>query len=175
MEGVAYCAEHACAERKAFGEALEAPDKEEWIKGLKEEMNSLQSNATWEARQLPPGRKAIGSKWGLRPKKRASGDMVRHKARLAAKGCAQAHAVDYEEAFSPVARYESLRAALAWTSCEEMHIGHCDIKAAGLSGILEEEIYMQKPGGFADDNVNEVLKLPKASFTLVAYGARKSA
>ena len=36
---------------------------EEWTRAMVKEYNALITNNTWELTELPPGRKAIGSKW----------------------------------------------------------------------------------------------------------------
>ena len=53
------------------------------------EMNSIQSNKTWELSALPVGHRAIGLKWVFKVKKDPDGNIIKHKARLVAKGYAR--------------------------------------------------------------------------------------
>ena len=69
-------------------------------------------------------------------------------ARLVAKGFSQIEGIDYEELFSPVLRYESVRIIFALTALEHWHLEAVDVKTAFLYGKLDEEIYMQQPEGF---------------------------
>ena len=46
-------------------DALQSSYAEEWKAAADSEYNSLIENKTWKLVQLPPGRKAIGSKWVL--------------------------------------------------------------------------------------------------------------
>ena len=56
--------------------------------------------------------------------------------------------IDYEETFSLVARYESIRYLLANAALLDWEIKAMDVKLAYLHGVLDEEIYMEQPEGF---------------------------
>ena len=81
--------------------------------------------------------------------KHASDDTVeRFKRRLVAKGYAQKYGSDYFETFSPVVRYTSVRALLAFAVQNDMIIHQMDVVTAFLNGKLSEDIYMQQPKGY---------------------------
>ena len=56
--------------------------------------------------------------------------------------------VDYDETFSPVTRFESLRLLLVLATLEDWEIHQLDIKSVFLNGMLDKEIYMEQPQGF---------------------------
>ena len=70
-------------------------------------------NNTWTFVKLPPGRKAIGSKWVFKVKENVDGSIDRYKARLVAQGFSQIEGIDYNETFAPVVRYETVRLLFA--------------------------------------------------------------
>lgn len=95
--------------------------------------------------KLPAGHRPIGLKWVFKLKKDAEGNVVKHKARLVAKGYVQKQGVDFEEAFAPVARLESVRMLLAIAAQEGWAVHHMDVKSAFLNGDLSEEVYVVQP------------------------------
>ncbi|KAJ3004231.1 hypothetical protein NUW54_g4915 [Trametes sanguinea] len=50
---------------------------------------------------LPPGRKAIGSRWVFRVKRNADGSIEQYKGRLVTKGFSQRPGLNYNETFAP--------------------------------------------------------------------------
>jgi hypothetical protein len=76
-------------------------------------------------------------------KKDEQGRIVKHKARLIAKGYVQNQGIDYEEVFAPVARIESIRLILAVTEHEGWRVHHMDVKSAFLNGDLAEVVYVR--------------------------------
>jgi hypothetical protein len=97
----------------------------------------------WTLVDLPAGRKAVKSKWVFKWK--ADGC---YRACLVVKGFTQIQGIDYDETFSPVAQFESLRLILALAMLEDWEIHQMDIKSVFLNGLLEEEIYMEQLEGF---------------------------
>ena len=91
----------------------------------------------------------------------------RYKARLVAKGYTQIEGIDFQETFSPVARYEAIRFLLAHAALEDWEIEAMDIKMAFLDSELDEEIYMEQPEGFVKrGEENKVCRLKKAIYGL---------
>ena len=116
---------------------------------------------------LPKGRKAIGNKWVLKIKRNADGNIERYKARLVAKGYTQQEGIDYEETFSPVVRFTSIRLILAIVANMDLELHQMDVKTAFLNGELDEEIYMEQPVGFIKENEHEkVCRLLKSIYGL---------
>ena len=68
----------------------------------------LKHTTTLSLSTPPPGCKPIGLKWVYKIKRNSHGDIVRYKSRLVAKGYVQKFGIDYEEAFAPVARMETI-------------------------------------------------------------------
>ena len=154
-------------EPTTFEEALSGNYSKEWEAAANAEYQSLLENNTWELIKLPEGRKAIGCKWVFRVKYDSEGRVERFKGRLVAQGYSQKYGIDYDETFSPVARYSSIRTLLAFAVEMGMQIHQMDVVTAFLNGDLKEEIYMQQPPGYTQvGKENLVCKLKKSLYGL---------
>ena len=148
-------------------EALGGDHSKQWKQAADAEYQSLTENKTWELVKLPEGRKAIGCKWVFRVKYDGKGLVERFKGRLVAQGYSQKYGIDYDETFSPVARFSSIRTLLAFAVEMEMQIHQMDVVTAFLNGDLKEEIYMQQPPGYTQPGKEElVCKLKKSLYGL---------
>jgi hypothetical protein len=155
-------AAYSGSEPATYAEAIQSDNSSDWMDACAYEIDALAKNRTWELVDLPPGRKAVKSKWVFKLK--ADG---RYRARLVAKGFTQIPGIDFDETFSPVARFESLRLLLALAALEDWEIHQLDVKSAFLNGVLEEEIYMEQPQGFIiAGQETKVCRLHKAIYGL---------
>ena len=120
-----------------------SPDKDKWLKASTEEFKGLTEMGVWKLVYCPDDCKIIKCRWTYVLKSDG-----RYKVRLVAKGYTQVQGIDYEETFSPVARYKSIRYLLAHAALQDWEIEAMDVKLAYLHRVLKEEIYMEQPEGF---------------------------
>ena len=96
-----------------------------------------------------------------------NGEVSRNKARLVCKGYAQEEGIDYGDNFFPIARLEGVRTLLSYTTHKGFKVYQMDVKSTFLNGILEEEVYIEKPKGFIDPNKRDmVCRLQKGLYGL---------
>ncbi|KAL4030988.1 hypothetical protein IC575_009243 [Cucumis melo] len=142
-------------------------DKDQWVKAMDLEMESMYFNSVWELVDLPEGVKPIGCKWIYKRKRDSAGKVQTFKARLVAKGYTQREGVDYEETFSPVAMLKSIRILLSIATFYDYEIWQMDVKTAFLNGNLEESIFMSQPEGFITQGQEQkVCKLNRSIYGL---------
>lgn len=137
----------------------------DWYQAVETEHNALKANKTWTLVLRPEGVNIVKSMHIYSVKNDQSGNAVKCKVRVVAKGCSQEYLQDYTETFAPVARIASFRFLLAFANQFNLLVHHMDVQTAFLNGNLKEEIYMEVPEGFAC-NKNQVCKLNKALYGL---------
>ena len=94
---------------------------------------------TWRLVEKPPNAIPIANKWTFLKKRNKAGEVIKFKARLVAKRCAQRPGHDYVETFSPVVQMDAIRAILALVPIRGLKIQQLDIKGAYLNGVLKEK------------------------------------
>jgi hypothetical protein len=153
-------------EPKSYRQANMAPDAENWILAMDEELAALEANDTWDViniSDVPKDKKILDNTWIFRYKYKADGTVERYKARLVARGDLQ-QPDDYNELFAPVVRFDSLRILLAISASRKWRPRQLDVKTAFLYGHLKEEIYMRLPLGSRIDG--KVCKLKRCLYGL---------
>lgn len=144
-----------------------AAKDENWREAMRKEIEAVEKNKTWKLTELPPGHKPIGLKWIYKIKRDTDGKIIKHKARIVAKGYVQKKGVDFEEIFALVTRLETVRLLLALAAKNNWEVHHLDVKTAFLNGEIQEEVYVIQPEGFVKKGKeNMVYKLIKALYGL---------
>jgi histone deacetylase 1/2 len=144
-----------------------APKDSKWVSVMNDEHQALLCNNTWHLVLRPKGKNIIGCKWVYKVKRKADGSIDQYKARLVAKGYKQRYGIDYEDTFSPVVKAATIRLVLSIVVSKGWSLRQLDVQNAFLHSILNEEVYMHQPPGYADkSDPNFVCKLDKAIYGL---------
>jgi hypothetical protein len=147
-------------------DALRDPD---WVVAIPEELNNFKRNKVWSLVERP-NQNVVGTKWVFHNKQDEFGVVIRNKARLVAKGYSLVEGLDFEETFPPVARLESIHILLTYATHHDFKLHQMDVKSTFLNGSIKEEVYVEQPTGFEDQEYpNHVYKLYK-----VLYGLKQA-
>ena len=116
-----------------------------WVDAMVEDYDSIVRNSAWEIIPRLVDKSVVGSIWIYKVKQDADGSVEKYKARFVARGFSQVEGIDYEDPFTPVARYSSIRSILALLMKMGWKIDQMDVKTAFLNGVIEEEVYIEQP------------------------------
>jgi len=109
----------------------------------------------------------VHSKWIYKTKHSADASIEKYKARFMAREFSHKEGIYYVETFAHVERYTSIRTTLAITAIMKWKIHQMDVKTTFLNGVVEEEVYVEKPKGFeTHDKQTHVCRLEKALYGL---------
>ncbi|XP_042400842.1 uncharacterized serine-rich protein C215.13-like [Zingiber officinale] len=96
---------------------------------MKQEIDALQQNQTWDLIPKPRDVKPISCKWVYKIKCRPDGSIERYKARLVARGFSQQYGLDYDETFSPVAKLTTVAGFYVTLIDEELRLEEVELHA----------------------------------------------
>nr|GEX67819.1 copia protein [Tanacetum cinerariifolium] len=134
-----------------------------WFQAMQDEIHQFDRLQVWELVPQPDCVMIISLKWIYKVKLDEYGDVLKNKARLAAKGYRQEEGIDFKESFAPVARIEAIRIFIANAANKNMTIYQMVVKTTFLNGELNEEVYVSQLEGFVDpDHPTHVYRLKKA-------------
>jgi hypothetical protein len=120
----------------------EATDHQVWKDAMVEEHNSIMKNNVWEVVPRPEGKLVVTSKWFYKIKHVADGSIEKYKAWFVAQGFSQVEEDDYDETFTMVARYTSIRVVISIAAKMGWKIHQMYVKTAFLNGFIQE-VYIE--------------------------------
>jgi len=130
-------------------------------------IQSIVKNNVWEVFPIPSYKSRVGSKWIFKVKPVADRSIEKYKAIFVAKGYSRVEDIDYEETFSHIARYSSIRSILALATQMGWKIHVMDVKTTFLNGVIEEEVYIEQSKFFGTfDRESHVWRLKQALYNL---------
>ena len=114
------------------------------VEAVMEEYQSIMKNDVWDIVSKSENKSVVYSKWIYKIKHVVDGSIEKYKARFGDRGFYQKEGIDCEETFYPIARYTSIRTIMALASMMKWDLHQMDVKTTFLSGIIEEEDYIEQ-------------------------------
>ena len=110
--------------------------------------------------------------WSFKRKRRPTGELLKHKARLCAHGGQQTKGVTYSETYSPVVNWFTLRCFVVLSLINNWHTRQIDFILAFPQAELESNVYMEIPFGYhvTPEGPDWLLKLKKNVYGLKDAG-----
>lgn len=128
-----------------------------------EEYNFIMKNDVCEVVTRPEDRSVVGSRWIYKIKYIVDGSIEKYKARFLENMYTQKEGIEYEETFTIVARYTSIKCIISLTVQMRWEIHQMDVRTSFLKGVIEEDVYIEQPKGFeAHEKRTHVCMLNKA-------------
>ena len=142
-----------------YDDIFKQRDTAPWLKAAYDEcMSIIMDNDVFVSCELPPGVRALDTKWVLKRKQDADHSW-RHKGRLCVKGFLQRWGVNFFDTFAPTAKWISLRIFLTIVACLCLYTRQLDVKTAFLYAVLKEDVYIKVPKGM--DGATNPFGLPE--------------
>jgi hypothetical protein len=128
---------------------------------------SIIKNDVWEIVPRLNSKDVVSSEWLFKLKHVFDVIIEKYKERFVTHGFSQKKGIDYKDTFTPVTRYTSIRTIIALAAKMKWKLHWMEVKTTFLNGVIEEEVYIEKPQGFeVEDRKTHVCKLNKDLYRL---------
>ena len=135
-----------------YHEAMKAPDRKEFIQAMQEEITGQLENEVYSPilrSEVPEGATILPAVWSMKRKRKSkTGEVYRHKGRLNIGGHKQKEGLDYDQTYSPVVTWPSIRLLLTMSVLHKWHTRQIDYVQAYPQAPVERPMYMEIPKGF---------------------------
>jgi hypothetical protein len=142
----AYAVTTGYTEPKTVKQALNGPDRREWLQAIHPELRQIIQKGTLQAVDKSfiqkEYRKLLSVKWGFKRKLDENGNMDKYKARLIVRVFEQTYGIDYNETFASETKPLTWRILLDLLAYYDWKVEQIDIIGAFLNGELTETIYI---------------------------------
>jgi hypothetical protein len=136
------------AEPRNHAEAMSRPSERSfWIAAESKELTSLDRLKFAEIVDIPEGAHLLPCIWVYKYKINDKGERVLYKARLVVRGDLAIKDLEFGETYSPVAKLESVRLALALIILFKLIPLQLDIGTAYVWAAIEKEVYLRSIPG----------------------------
>jgi len=164
LDTVVHAPALATADPATHAEAMASEYAKEFKAAADDELASFKALGVYEECILPDYARAVKSRWvvklGRDPK---TGEPVKFRMRIVAKGYDMVEGVDFGATFAPVMSQSSLKTILALATHYGWEVDTGDVTKAYLNAKIEEEVYVQPPQG-VKVRPGHVWKLLKAMY-----------
>ena len=151
---VAFPASLADEDTMYLSEAMRQDDKSKFLEAMIKEINDHTSRGHWrittkeEMRERGYAHKPIMAIWSFKRKRNPFGEITKYKARLCCHGGQTIKGVHYEETFSPVVAWSTVRLMLTLSEVYGWHARQIDFVLAFPQADVKTDIYMHVPEKF---------------------------
>ena len=149
-------------------EAMKEPDREEFLKAMQKEIDDQMENGNYDIikkSEVPKGEKILPAVWQMKRKRDIKTQKVKkYKARLNIDGSRMIKGKHYDQTYSPVASWNSIRLLLTMVATQNWKTRQLDYVLAFPQAPVQRDLYMQIPKGIVLEGAEKgeyVLKLKR--------------
>jgi len=116
----------------------EVVNHQEWKYSMNEEYLLIIKNGVWGIILRPEDKFVVNSKWLHKIKHAKNGSIDKYKEIFVARGFSQQEGINYEEKFSPSARYKTIQSLVSLATSMGWNIHQIDVKIAFMNDTIDE-------------------------------------
>jgi Reverse transcriptase (RNA-dependent DNA polymerase) len=141
-----------------YHEILRQPDKKQFFEVMEKEITDHNKKKHWKLikrSKVPKGKQVLPSVWAMRQKRDLrTGKIIKWKSRLNVDGSKQIQGQDYDQTYSPVAMWATVRIVVITAVLRGWKIKQLNFVQAYLQAPVEQDLYIEIPKGCMVNGVN---------------------
>jgi hypothetical protein len=152
-----------------LSQALTQPDADQFINAMEKEVRDHEQRGHWHIVSKADMRKCgyshhpIMAVWSMKRKRDPLGIITKYKARLCAHGGQTVKGIHYQESYSPVVAWTTIRLILILSLIFKWHTRQIDFVLAFPQAEMKADVYMQVPEKFtANQDLTQLIRDPHA-------------
>jgi hypothetical protein len=145
-----------------FHEAMNGPDAAGFKQAMEDEINLLEEMDSWtivpREKAIREGKKVLDSVWSFKRKRFPDGFIKKLKARFCIHGGQQEKGIDFDDTFSPVVAWSTVRMMLILSIVMELKTKQVDFTLAFVQAKLDPGTFIEMPRLFEQEGMVLELK-----------------
>jgi len=140
---------------------LKANDREEFEKVQIPKIRGLEKLGVFQYHKmssLPNAAQLLNSIWSYRGKRKPTGELLKHKAKICTDGSQQKFGIDFWQTYAPVVNWSTIRLVLVLASILNLYSCQVDFAQAFPQARLSDPVYLKIPQGWYVDDDNNLQK-----------------
>jgi hypothetical protein len=150
---------------RSYKKIMNDSSREEWIKIMKNENNSLLINEIWTLINSFKDRRVLRDKWVYKIKREEHDEILRHKTRWMIREFEQVEKLNYTKTFVSMIKSMSYKTMYVIIVVNDWKIEQMNVKTTFLYDKILEDVYVVQFTNF-EQNINQVCKLNKTLYDL---------
>jgi len=126
-----------------YKQAVKSPLCDKWKMAMKDEIQSLKDNNTWDIVNVLSDQHVLKGRWVYKVKRDAHGQVSRYKARWVVKGYKQQFDIDYDQIFVSVIKLQMYKTLFALTAHYDLEVNQMNVTTVFLYDSIDQVIYVE--------------------------------
>jgi len=131
-----------------YKQAVKSPLCDKWKMAMKNEIQSLKNNNTWDIVNVPSDQHVLKGRWVYKVKCDAHDQVSRYKACWVVKGYKQQFDIDYNQTFVSVVKLQTYKTLFTLTAHYDLEVNQMNVTTVFLYGFIDQVVYIELPHSY---------------------------
>ncbi len=126
-----------------YKQAVKLPLCDKWKMAMKDEIQSLKDNNTWDIVNVLSNQHVLKGHWVYKVKRDAHDQVSHYKACWVVKGYEQQFDIDYDQTFASVVKLQTYKTLFTLTAHYDLEVNQMNVTIVFLYGSIDQVVYIE--------------------------------